>query len=73
MNLDNSREYQHSRGTAMPAPEIPKQKINGYTWMFIAFAFLVLLGVIISFVFIADAQSPVLEVPATPAPAPQID
>jgi hypothetical protein len=76
MNTTDPSNYQRPDAYRMPPPEIPKQKINRFTWMFMAFAALVLLGIIASFVRVADEPRPVLDVPAdqpapaAPAPAP---
>lgn len=47
----------------MPPPEIPKQRIPRFTWLMLVFAVAVLLGVVVSFVKIADEPSPVIDVP----------
>ena len=52
-----------------PAPVIPKRHIPWFTQMLLAFAALVLAGVVYSFWRMSTASAPVLQVPAQDAPA----
>ncbi len=64
-----SNDYREpmARGGPMPPPVIPKQRIPRFTWLMIAFAALVLIGIVASFVRVADEPRPVLDVPETEA------
>lgn len=65
----HSNEYRDpaARGMPMPPPVIPKQRIPRFTWLMIAFAVLVLIGIVASFVRVADEPRPLLDVPETEA------
>lgn len=51
----------------MPPPEIPKQRTPRFMLFMMAFAAIVLLGIVASFVRVADEPRPVLDVPETEA------
>ena len=51
----------------MPPPVIPKQRLPRFTVLMMMFAGFVLVGIVVSFVRIADEPRPMLDVPQTEA------